>query len=130
MRLAALLGVVRGPGTVALVGEPARALGWLARTIEDLGVVGIDPDLREWSDDGTVSRMMASPGLPFFDRVLRGVALDGRLQGTWVTDAARVVAPKSRVVVVHAPPETAETLRASGLEVLVDEAETVVATRG
>jgi hypothetical protein len=43
---------------------------------------------------------------------------------------ARVVAPRSRVVVLRAPADTPEALEASGLSVLAAEAETVVAARG
>lgn len=129
-RLIALLGIARGPGTVALVGEPARYANELVGAVDDLAVVAIDADLRSWPDTDSVSRAVASPGLPFFSRVLRGVAVDGRLGQAWVAEAARVVAPMSHVVVTRAPDWAATVLREAGLSVLAAEAETVVAARG
>ncbi len=128
-RIAALIGVARGPGTVALVG----GLGGHGQTIssltEDLQVVGIDADLSEWPSDPSWSRIVAGPGLPFFSRSLRGVAIDGRLGRHWIDEAARVVAPMSRVVVTDAEGETGAWLEEAGLKVMASEQETVVATR-
>jgi len=129
-RITALLGVVRGPGTIALVGAPARHAEVLAAGIEDIQIVALDPDLRGWPDDGAFSRLVSGPGLPFFTQMLRGVAVDGRLGVHVVAEAARVVARMSRVVVVHAYEGAGGTLEAQGLTILVSEAETVVAARG
>lgn len=129
-RLVALLGVVGGPGTVALVGEPARHAAVLTASAEEIHVVGVDADLRLWPEGPRFSRIVASPGLPFYDTTLRAVAVDGRLGGTWLAEAARVVVPRGRVVVAHAPPDADQRLRSAGLEVLAAEAETVVAARG
>jgi uncharacterized protein YbaR (Trm112 family) len=129
-RLAALLGLVGGPGTVALVGRPARYAASLADQVEGVEFVAVDPDARTWPERPGVSRMVAGPGLPFFSRVLRGVVLDGVLGGEAIHEAARVVAPRSRVVLVDAPPGSAAALEAEGLSVLAEEGETVVAARG
>ena len=129
-RLLALLGIVGGPGTVALVGRPARHAGALARAARDLHVVGVDAGLAAHGDVEGVSRIVAQPGMPFFSRVLRGVAVDGRCGVHWVSEAARVVAPRSRVVVVRATEAERDALVEAGLDVLAAEAETVVAARG
>jgi uncharacterized protein YbaR (Trm112 family) len=129
-RLPALLGVVAGPGTVALVGAPARQSEAVAEASEEIHVVGVDPDLRGWPERPRVSRMMAAPGLPFFDASLRAIAVDGRLGASWVEEAIRAVVPRGRVVVVRAPIGTEDVLLSAGLEVLASEAETVVAARG
>ena len=129
-KVAALLGIVGGPGTVSLVGEPARHAAGVAAASDELLVVAVDPDLRSWPESPGVSRLMSAPGLPFFDGSLRGVALDGRLGRAWLEEAARVVAPRGRVVVVHAAEDAAGALVEAGLEVLASEAERVVATRG
>lgn len=128
-RFVALLGIVGGPGTVALVGEPARHASALVGAAEEIHVVGVDADLRAWPEAPRVSRIVADPGLPFFGSTLRGVGVDGRFGGSWLAECARVVAPRGRVVVVHAQEGTEETLRAAGLTVLASEAETVVAAR-
>jgi len=129
-RLVALLGVVGGPGTVALVGEPARHASVLTAVSDEIQVVGVDADLRAWPEAPRVSRLVAAPGLPFFGSILRAVAVDGRLGAAWVAEAARVVAPRGRVVVIRAPEEAQDVLRTAGLSVLAAEAETVVAARG
>lgn len=129
-RLTALLGVVGGPGTVVLVGEPARVGGRVAEALDPVQVVGVDPDLARWPETAGMSRLAAAPGLPFFSSTIRAVALDGRLGDPWTSEAARVVVPKGRVVVVHAPEGTGALLEESGLRVLATEAGTVVAARG
>jgi uncharacterized protein YbaR (Trm112 family) len=129
-RLVALLGIVGGPGTIALVGEPARLAPAVASRLPELLVAAVDADLGAWPETGGVSRLVAEPGLPFFDASLRGVVVDGRLGARWIAEAARTVHARGRVVVQLASPDAAETLRAGGLVVLADEAETVVATRG
>ncbi|MDH3205214.1 MAG: Trm112 family protein [Gemmatimonadota bacterium] len=129
-RLVALLGVVSGPGTVALVGEPARYASAVTATSDDIHVVGVDADLRAWPEAPGVSRLVAAPGLPFFGSTLRAVAVDGRLGAAWVTEAARCVVPRGRVVVTRATEEAEDVLRTAGLSVLAAEAETVVAARG
>ncbi len=128
-RMAALLGVVRGPGTLVLVGRPAALAAALAQRVESIHTVGVDADLGTWDDAPGVSRLVARPGLPFFSRSLRGVAVDARLGRSWIEEAARTVAPLSRVVVTDAPPEGSEWVRHAGLEVLAAEADTVVAER-
>jgi len=129
-RLVALLGIVGGPGTVALVGEPARFAAAVTASSDELQVVCVDPDLRDWPEAPRISRLVAAPGLPFFASTLRAVAVDGRLGSAWLAEAARVVVPRGRIVVIRAADGTAEELRSAGLEVLAAEAETVVAARG
>ena len=129
-RIMALLGVAEGPGTVLLAGAPARYAAWLAQAIPGVEVVGLDPDLASWPDAPGVSRIMARPGIPIFDRTLRGVVVDGRLGSRWIREAARVVAPLARVVVTEAPQDTGAALVEAGLTVLAAEGGTVVAARG
>jgi len=129
-RLVALMGIVGGPGTLALVGGPARLAAQVAEALPELLVVGVDADLRRWPETPAVSRIVAEPGIPLFGSSLRAVAVDGRLGSAWLAEAARVVQPRARVVVQHASPDARGALEASGLTVLVEEAETVVAARG
>lgn len=129
-RLRALVGVAEGPGTLLLAGSPARFAHWFAEAVPGVEVVGLDPDLVSWPEVPRVSRIMARPGIPVFDRMLRGVAMDGALGPRWIREAARVVAPLARVVVTDAPEDARATLLASGLKVLAEEGGTVVAARG
>jgi uncharacterized protein YbaR (Trm112 family) len=129
-RLVALLGIAGGPGTVALVGAPARYASALTASADEIQVVGVDADLHAWPETHRISRIVASPGLPFFGSALRAVGVDGRLGAHWLAEAARCVVPRGRVVVIRATEGTEELLLAEGLSVLAAEAETVVATRG
>lgn len=129
-RWQALLGVAEGPGTLLLVGGPARAAATLARAVDGVEVVAVDPDLATWPELPRVSRMTARPGLPFFDGTLRGVVVDGALGPRWIREAARVVARLSRVVVVDAPADGSALLEEAGLKVLAEETGTIVAARG
>ena len=127
--LVALLGIRRGPGTVVTVGRAARHARAIAGAVEDLQTVAVDPDTREWRDVGSVSRMVTAPGLPFFSQMMRGAVVDGATGVALIREAARIVAPKSRVVVIDAPEDTREVLEEDRLTVLAEEAGTVVATR-
>lgn len=129
-RLIALVGVAQGPGTLVLAGEPARHAAAFAVAIEGIHVVAIDADLTGWPGATGVSRMAAAPGIPLFSRSIRGVAVDARLGPAALHDAARVAAPRARVVAVRADEAAAgEILREAGLEVMASEAGTVVAAR-
>jgi uncharacterized protein YbaR (Trm112 family) len=128
-RLLAQLGILGGPGTVALVGEPARAAREVAAALPEIHVAAIDSDLVRWPEADRVSRLVAAPGLPFFDGTLRGVAIDGRLGPAWVGEAVRVVAPRGRVVVSPAPEDARTALERAGSSVIASDPETVVAAR-
>lgn len=130
LRLAALLGVAEGPGTLLLAGSVARLAGGLADQVPGVEVVALDGDMARWPEAPRVSRMVARPGIPFFSRTLRGVAVDGALGPRWVAEAARVAARLARVVVEEAPEGAEAVLREGGLTVLAAEAGTVVAARG
>lgn len=130
LRVAALLGVAEGPGTLLLVGGVARLAAAVARQVSGVEVVALDADMARWADAPRVSRMVARPGIPFFSRTLRGVGVDGGLGPRWVAEAARVTARLSRVVVVDAPGGTEGVLDEAGMTVLASEAGTVVAARG
>ncbi len=129
-RLTALIGVPEGPGTLALVGAPARHAPGLAERVSGVEVVAVDPDLERWSESPRVSRMVARPGIPLFDATLRGAAVDGTLGVRWIEEAARTVARLGRVVVLEAPADTEGVLERAGLRVLAAEAGTVVAAKG
>jgi uncharacterized protein YbaR (Trm112 family) len=129
-RVVALLGIPRGPGTVALVGGPARHATLLVETVPELDAVVVDPDTRTWPEHPRVSRIVSAPGLPFFSGMLRGAVVDGRLGEAMIFEAARVTAPRCRTVVVSAPEEAQRVLVEAGLQILAAEAGTVVAARG
>ena len=123
-----LLGITRGPATVLLIGGPTVLGPGLAALLDDIHVVGADADLARWPTDPSWSRIVSYPGIPLFSRSLRGVVIDGRLDRHWFEEAARVIAPMSRVVVVNAVTTTSEWLKAAGLSIMADESGRVVAT--
>lgn len=128
-RVAALLGVTRGPGHLVLVGRPARHARALAGMLDEVEVVGIAPWLRGWEEEPGVSRIAAGPDLPFFSRRIRGVVLSGPGAGPLLDEAARVVGPGSRVVVLDAPAGARSRLEDAGLSPLLDDEGVVVAAR-
>ena len=128
-RVAALLGVREGPGYLVLAGPVARAAPALAGLLERVEVVTMAPELREWKEEEGVSRLTASPGLPFQSRRIRGVFLDGPSGASFLEEAVRVVGPGGRIVVRGGEGGGRKTLEEGGLEVLVEEEETVVAVR-
>ena len=129
LRVAALLGVSEGPGHLVLVGSVARHAGALHDAIDDVEVVGVDPDLRAWPETEGVSRIAARPRLPFFSGRIRGVALEGTGTAEFLDEAVRVVGPRGRVAVLDAPGGTRERLEEHGLEVVLDDQGAVAAVR-
>ena len=129
LRLAALLGVARGPGHLLLTGTPASHAEALAEMLEDVEVVAVHPALRGRDEVAGVSRIAARPGLPFYDRMLRAVALDDTSAAAFLDEALRVVAPGGRVVVVEPSAEVRQRLASSGLSPVLDEDEVAVASR-
>jgi len=129
-RLVALLGIIRGPGTVALVGAPARLAGRVAEAVDELQVVAVDPGVRLMPDHPLVTRMVTAPGLPLLSHRLRGVVVDGALGSVMIAEAARVVSPNARTIIVDAPDDAAQILEGAGLSVMAVDAGTVVAARG
>ncbi len=126
-RLLALTGLIGGPGTVALVGEPAGHGPLFAKHLGEMQVVGIDPDLRHWAEPTMFSRIVSAPGLPFVGSSIQALAVDGRLGPGLFKEAARVVSPRGRIVVSSATEETPSMLEETGLKILAMEPGTVVA---
>lgn len=129
VRLAALLGVRRGPGFILLAGEPVQHASTLAGLLEDVEVVAVGPELRAIPESMGVSRMVAAPGLPLYDGTLRGVGLGGDEALAWLSEAVRVLGRGGRLVVEGADAGARTTLEAEGLEILVDERGVIVARK-
>jgi uncharacterized protein YbaR (Trm112 family) len=129
LRLGALLGVTEGPGTL-LVQGPAAGLGKaLSTLIGGVEVVGVHSSLVDDEEEEGLSRLLLGPTIPFFPSSFRGVALSGEFGEEKLKEAARVVAPGGRVVVLNGSPGTKERLLSLGMSVLLEEEGTVVARR-
>lgn len=126
LRLAALLGVTEGPGTLLLKGPAATHAGAVARMVSGVEVVGMDLSLWGCSEEEGVSRMVASPGFPFFSDTLTAVLLSGEVEDRELGEAVRVLAPRGRLVVLDAPPRARGRLEREGLRILLDEAGVLV----
>lgn len=129
MKLAALLGVSEGPGHLVLAGPVARRARELAGLVPDVEVVGVSAELRAWPEESGVSRLAAGPGLPFFSRTIRGVALSGGAADDLLDEAARVVAAHGRVVLLDPASGEKERLGQAGLHVVLDDGGVIVASR-
>ncbi len=126
VRLAALLGVSGGRGNYLIVGPGARLAPAIAALVPDAEILAADPELAGLPEQPGVTRLASGPQLPFSDRSLRAVALTG--EGVSLEEALRVLAPAGRIVLDPAPPQTAERLRAAGLQILLDQEGVVVAS--
>jgi hypothetical protein len=129
LRLAAFLGVAEGPAHVALLGSVALHAHALAALVSELEVAAVSAWGREEEERVGVSRMVSAPGLAFQTNALRGVALAGDSPDGLLQEAARVVGPSGRIVMLGAPAGAAERLRTLGLHPLLDQSGVVVAEK-
>ncbi len=129
LRVAALLGVTEGPGTLLLRGPAAFHAGALGGLVPGVEVVADHPGTRDLEEEGGVSRLVTGGRLPFFGGTFRAVLLSGGWSGADLEEGARVVAPLGRLVVLDAPPGSRDRMTGLGLEVLHEEGVVVVGRR-
>jgi len=129
VRVAALLGVSDGPGTLLLKGPVASLAGNLAGLVGGVEVVGVQASLRFLEEEEGVSRMVARPGLPFFSGSIRGVVLSGETEDHDIREAVRVLVPGGRVAVLNAPAWARARLEEEGTRILLNEEGVVVGER-
>jgi uncharacterized protein YbaR (Trm112 family) len=129
VRLAALLGVTEGPGTLLIKGPAARVSSGLVRLVPGVEVVGLGPDLIGEPESEGVSRMVSHPRIPFFSDSLRAILLSGQVEDRDIDEAVRVVAPSGRVVVLGASLEDGRRVEAMGMKVILKENDVLVARK-
>ena len=129
LRLAALMGVTSGPGTLLMRGPVAVHAGSLARMIGGVELVALDPTLRSHPEEEGVSRMVARPGLPFFSGSLRAVLLSGLVEDHEMEEAVRVLASRGRLVVMDASPRTRGWVEGKGFRIILDQDGVLVGER-
>lgn len=129
-RLAALLGVTRGPAFLLLAGPAAGHAAALADMLDDVEVLTIDAVAE--SDDGPgINRILArGPRLPIASAKIAGVALTGPAADALLDEGARAVSPVGRLVLDPAPPDAAERLVRHGMRIAAQQDGTAVAVRG
>ncbi len=129
VRLAALLGVTEGPGTVVVAGEVTGLASSLAELLSGVEVVALDERATPLGAAG-VSRLVTGHGIPFYSGTIRAVALRGSWAEALIDEAVRAVARLGRVVLFNATDGAADRFRGQELEVLLDEGGTLVGQRG
>jgi len=130
VKVAALLGLTDGSGFILLAGRTTAAADTLSTMLAGDEWIALGDHLREQEERVGVSRMAASPAnLPLTTGGLRGAALDAG-HAEWLPEVTRALAPGARVAVFDPPADLSEAASALGLEVVLDAAEALVATRG
>ncbi len=155
LRLAALMGVTEGPGTLLIAGPAARQAKAVSELVGGVEVVGVDPRLAGQAESEGVSRLAAGGSLPFRPQSFRALVLSGERteidlpgrrgpSGSHRRDLAEdpagpapaglaaavgLVSLKGRVVVLGAPPDAGLAFQSLGLRVLLEEEGVVVAER-
>ncbi len=129
VRLAALLGLTGGGGTVLVAGPAVAHAGLLRSLVPDVAVIvlagggAVDGAAQEG-----VSVLRVGASVPLRSGSMRGVALTGA-RAEQVEEGARLLGPAGRLLVEPAPADARERLEAAGLRVLAAEADVVVAGR-
>lgn len=129
MRLAALLGITEGPALVLVAGVEAAQASALADLIEGIEVVAAWAPLEAEAERPGVSRFAISGNLPFRSASMRAVALTDPDTVRLVEDAARVAAPRARVVIYSADESIVQRVERSGLRIIAKDERTTVAQR-
>jgi len=129
-RLAAFLGVTEGPALVLLVGAGALNAPALADMIAGVEVVAAWSPLADQPERPGVSRFASTRDvLPFRNASMNGVALTDEASIGLIEEAARVVMPRSRVVIASGKPEVTARVERAGLHVLAKSERGTVAQR-
>jgi uncharacterized protein YbaR (Trm112 family) len=132
VRIAALLGIERGPANVLLAGEAGRHAEALASLLTDVEVITLAPEAPARAGAagaGSVSHVVTA-AMPLASGKMGGVALYGPLGDEMLEEAARLVRPTGRLLVDPAPADAAARLARLGLRPLAREGDVLVAVRG
>lgn len=129
--VAAAMGLGQGGGNALLLGDALSLAAPLAAALPEMEFVVADAQCQAWAEKPGVSRLVCGPRvLPFFDRTMRGVAVDsGRLDETLAREIARVLALHHRAVVLRPGSEVASVLQRVGLDQQVEAPDLLVASR-
>jgi hypothetical protein len=120
-RIAALMGVSAGPGTLLLRGPLARWAKGVARLVDGIEVVAIDPSLRQDAEEGGVSRMISGPGIPFFSGTFKAALLSGEMRQGDLGETLRVLGPTGRLILVDGPSDARDWLESAGVRIILDQ---------
>ena len=129
LRLAALIGVARGPALIAVAGDVAGHASELASLLHDVEVVALAPRFHS-RPPPDATHLLASERLPLRDGSLAGIALAGSWAELLLKDGLRCLAPPGRIVLMGASPEGEQVFHGQDLAVLADEAGVLVGRLG
>jgi len=129
LRLGALIGVTEGPGTVLLCGPAAAHAEGLADLIEGIEVVGSWEALALADEREGVSRIAARSKMPFVSDTFLGVLVSGEIDGEGAAEAARVLSPGGRLVLLDGTSEALPGVSGLDMEVLLRDGDTLVAKK-
>lgn len=127
VRLAALLDLAEGGGTVLLAGPGASRAAALSRLVSEVRVVVVGVGAGG-AGGGEVSVLRSDVGLPLRAGSLRGVSLTG-VRSEQVEEGARLLGAGGRLVLDPAPEGARSRVEAAGLRVLLEEGSVLVAGR-
>ncbi len=125
LRLAALIGVARGPALIAVAGDLASRASGLFALLPDVEVAALGPRF-DFAPPPGPSHFLVSERLPLRDEALAGIALAGPWAESLLDEASRIVASSGRVVLLSGSPEGEQAFRRHGLAVLASEFGAVV----
>lgn len=128
-RLAALLGVARGPAFLLLAGPAAGHASALADMLDEVEVLTLGAGAG--ADGPGMNRILADgPQLPIASAKIAGVALTGAAADSLLDEGARTVSPVGRLVLDPVPADAAERLMRHGMRIAAQQDGTAVAVRG
>ena len=125
LRIAAALGVTRGPGLIVVTDAHRAEAAHLARLVQGIEVVVVG-----WGGRGLVaggeaadgvSALVAGPRLPLRDGAVRGVVADGRCGEGWWGEGRRVLMAGGRIAITEASREARDWVGGAGLVTVLDE---------
>lgn len=129
LRLAAMIGVARGPALIAVAGSLAGRASELASLLPGVEVVAVASRFHSSPPSGA-THLMASERLPLRDGSLAGIALAGSWAELLLKDGLRCLARSGRIVLVGASPKGEKAFHGQDLTVLADEAGVLVGRLG
>ncbi len=126
LKLAAALGVARGPGLMVVPDSCRDEAAPLAKVVAGIEVVVVGWGGRGLVAEG-VSAFVTGPLLPLRDGVVRGMVAEGGAGEGWWGECVRTVMPGGRIVITDATVAVREWVGGAGLATLVDEGGMLVA---
>ncbi len=128
-RMAAALGVTEGPAIILVIGSGAAQAPELVKIVPQLEVIAADTSLATLPEMAGVTRIAVKGQLPLRSGSMRGVALTDAAALDYIEEAARVLAPRARVLVQSLEHDALARLERAGLQILAKDDTSAVSLR-